>query len=194
MGTSIKIFIILFFVNIKVYCQKDFDFFSFNANVPIIQNVSSEKMNFTADLSVFKSIYNNTFSSIGILYTKSDTKTSTTRLTFDTEILGFYLKSFYTLKLNKKIQLNPEIRYGYAFYDYSYNDYIGKRIADDGFFFSGGIDIMYQPIKNILLGPSINYFIILKDLKRPPIIPYTYTIIPKRVNLFNVNLKLGIVI
>lgn len=187
-----KIAMVLFcFLSINFVNAQEKTELNINLGIP---NTYFNFRNIYIESNFSKPIFQNLFLGLGINYSRIDLKPSENifayeRNTFQTYgILGY---SFFTK--NEIIKFSPQVRIGYAFYTYSWNEFEAKKHSDNGFLLAPGLAVNFKISDKWLVNAHLFYNIIYNSYKNnvEHIYPSVYGLIHDD-HITNLNLGIGV--
>lgn len=176
MDRKIILLTVLFsFLIVPLSAQKNLSgYFSFG--IPLNSNINWKEANFSTEIGLNKSFFKQTHLGIGASYYSLNLKPSTTTLSFDKKVLDFYVEAVYSLKISNKVAVKPGTRLGYAFVNYSLNEFQSSSQKTNGFSMTPEIILAYNLTEKIELNAGGYYNLIFSKMNVDSelIIPQSY--------------------
>jgi hypothetical protein len=180
------------FITTYISAQNKF-YGDFHLGMPISTEINWEGLNISLDLGIFKKLSAKTSIGVGSSYYSLDLKPSNSTISFDREVLELFIAGRYFQEISKKVGIAPGIRLGYAFVNYSPNEFSSDSKKTNGFSFTPEIIVNYNLTEKLIFNTGIDFNLIFSDMNVSDgiIIPQSYIVNDNNI-IFNPSLKIGV--
>ena len=153
-----------------------------NVKLNINAGIHNSSNSFYLEGNVKKTVFNEIFMGLGLVYSNIDIKATYNLFTYDRKTFSPFLILGYSLNTKNKISFLPQLKAGYSFYTYSLNEFKVGEEKDNGFLLAPGIEINYNLNDKLDIGLHTFYNRIFNSYKNDYgiSIPANYVIVGKK--------------